>query len=444
MDKQAFKYDIVPYTRGRGVQVLSLECPKLYNHFVGVDDEHAHLFASRVMDFVVAYDVDELDAGEWFRIIKDNGYLVLCQKVDAMLQSKHCAVRVDEQYDDFHYQVFQRTNGTQQATRKPAKTACVIRYGGFGDMIQTSSILPRLKDQGYHVTINTDPAGYEIIQHDPHVDEFLLQDKDQVPNEELGAYWQHLAAKYDKIVNLSESIEGSLLALPGRISYLWPHDLRHERLNVNYLEFTHKLAGVPMPPMQCFYPTKDEKQWAQKQRKKIDASIVIVWVLSGSSVHKAWPYLDAIIARLMLLHDRRSIKVVFVGDGLCQMLEAGWENEPRVIQKSGKWSIRQTLAFCELADIVVGPETGVLNAAGQLPVAKIVCLSHSSVENLSKHWVNCISLEPEGCPCWPCHQMHYGFDPCPKDEKTGVALCQARISVEQMWSAITKHLERRQ
>jgi len=440
----AFKYDVVPYTRGRGIQVLSSECPKFYEHFIGAENQHQRLFASRVMDFVVAYDVEDLDIAGWFRIVKNNGHLVLCQKTNALdnlIQQNECRVIIDKQVGELHYQVFRRTNShkPEGPSLKPAKTVCVVRYGGFGDMIQTSSILPGLKDQGYYVTVNTDPAGYEIMQHDPHVDEFLLQDKDQVPNAELGPYWQHLSSKYDKFVNLSESVEGTLLALPGRIAYLWPQSVRHDMLNINYLEFTHKLAGVPMPPQQRFYATKKEKQWADKQRKKMDAAILILWVLSGSSVHKAWPYLDTVIARLML--TRPDVKVVLVGDGLCQMLEIGWENEPRVIQKCGKWSIRETLTFAELADIVIGPETGVLNAVGQLPVAKVVCLSHSTTENLSKHWVNCISLEPENCPCYPCHRMCYGFDPCIKDTETGVALCQARISAEQMWQAINKQLE---
>lgn len=443
MDKDFtdFRFGIVPYTRGQGIQVLAEEQPKLYAHFVGVDDNLHKLFASKSMDFVVAYEVEEFNVKEWFRVVKDNGYLVSCQKTDVsgiMLQIKGCSVIFGKKVGDYYYQVYQRADKKAKPTEKPFKTVCVVRYGGFGDMIQTSSILPGLKKQGYHVTINTDPSGYDIVKHDPNIDEFLIQDKNQIPNNELGAYWAYLATKYDKLINLSESIEGTLLAIPGRITYLWPKALRHEMMNINYLEFTHKLAGVPMPPQQKFYPTSKEQVWAQKQRKKMDAKTIILWVLSGSSVHKAWPYFDTIIARLMLANS--DIKIVTIGDDVSQMLEIGWENEPRVVQKCGKWSIRETLSFAELADIVIGPETGVLNAVGRLPLAKIVCLSHSSAENLSKYWTNCISLEPEACPCFPCHRMCQGFDPCIQDAETGVALCQAKISADQMWNAINQQL----
>ena len=44
------------------------------------------------------------------------------------------------------------------------KTVCVVRYGGFGDMIQTASILPLLKKQGYRVCVNVTENGSNIIR----------------------------------------------------------------------------------------------------------------------------------------------------------------------------------------------------------------------------------------------------------------------------------------
>ena len=63
------------------------------------------------------------------------------------------------------------------------------------------------------------------------------------------------------------------------------------------------------------------------------------------------------------------------------------------------------LAFLDVCDVVIGPETGVLNAASYIGLPhKIVMLSHSSKENLSKHWNNTTTLEPEYYPedfCYP-------------------------------------------
>ncbi|MGH8471426.1 MAG: glycosyltransferase family 9 protein, partial [Gammaproteobacteria bacterium] len=246
----------------------------------------------------------------------------------------------------------------------------MCRFGGFGDLLMASSVLPGLRRQGFHVTLMTTPKGQELLREDPHIDDWWIQDEDQVPNAELPTYWEALSTRFDRFVNLSESVEGTLLAVPGRANHAWPDEMRQRRLgSVNYLDFIHEIAQVPRGPMVRFYTSEAERQWARDLRAELgDESFVVLWSLSGSSLHKAYPWTDNVVARLMT--DCPRAKVVFVGDTACQILEMGWEEEPRVICKSGVWSIRESLAFLEVADCVVGPETGVLNAAGFLDVPK--------------------------------------------------------------------------
>jgi ADP-heptose:LPS heptosyltransferase len=303
-------------------------------------------------------------------------------------------------------------------------------------MIQASSILPRLKEDGYHVIFNTTPAGEEILRHDPNIDEFYLQDTDQVPNQDLGPYWETLRRKYTKFINLSETVEGTMLAIPGRTVHFWTKEARHRACNTNYLELTHDVAGVGHKYEPRFYPTMEEREWAMRERTRIGGNLVVCFSMSGSSVHKTWPYLDQAIARLLATFP--DCRVVLMGNQMSQMLEAGWENEPRVIRRAGVWEIRKSLTFaCKQADLVIGPETGILNAVGMEDVAKVCFLSHSTKENLTKHWKNTMAIEPPASvPCYPCHQMHYNFDYCHQDEATGVAACQAAIPVDIAWVAI--------
>lgn len=318
---------------------------------------------------------------------------------------------------------------------KPAKTAAVIRYGAIGDAIQTSSIFPLLKADGYHVTLYCQSGpGYEVLKHDPHVDRFIIQDKDAVPPHLLDEFWRETKVKYDRWINLCESIEGTLLAIPGRANHEWPNDLRAKYLDRNYLEWTHDLAQVPHVFNPKFYSTLEEKAWARKTAQRFGARNIL-WSLSGSSGHKTWPWLDQMIARVML--DYPETHVVLVGDALCEMLEVGWEKEPRVHCMSGKWTIRESMAFSEVADLVVGTETGLLNAAGHMDVPKIITLSHSSEEMLTKHWKNVTALkQPSGCAKFPCRQLHYNWLHCNQHE-TGASVCQAMIDPEMMWDAIT-------
>lgn len=322
------------------------------------------------------------------------------------------------------------------------RTCLLIRYGAFGDMLQAASVFPLLKEEGYHLTVNVCTRGYGVVKHDPNVDAWIVQDDDEVPNEKLSEYWQELGKDFDRVINLSECTEGTLLLVPGRRTFVLPKPARHAICDVNYQEFIHMMAGVDMHFQGVFHATKTEKKKAASRRRGMGPGPVILWALAGSSVHKTYPFTDAVVAKLL---KTTAAKVVFVGDELCQILEVGWENEKRVICKSGKWSIRETLAFVNEADIIVGPETGVLNAAANLPVPKVVLLSHSTEENLSKHWQNATAIVPDSlsAPCYPCHRLHYTREFCPIDEPTNAALCAASIDPERVFQAISEHAFKR-
>lgn len=481
------RWELVEYTSGRG---LDLGCGqfKAFPHFTGVDNGHhwgmkgvdvhvntcenLDIFATQSMDFVFSshlleHIVDTKKAlKEWMRVIKQNGHLCLylphkehypnIGKEGANPDHKHDFMPEDiievmkelggwdlvrnetrsEGKEYSFFQVYKKLQGDKQKFSyldpKPEKTCAVIRYGAFGDLIQASSIFHGLKKQGYHVTLYTTKGGKAVVSNDPNIDKFIVQDNEQVPNHALVPFWEAIAKKYDKFINLSESVEGTLLSLPSRTAHKWPKELRHKMLNVNYSEFAHDLAELPHDIKQKFYPTDDEKAWALAEKKKIGGT-VILWSLAGSAVHKTWPYLDNVIAMLML--NNKDVKVVLVGDELCQLLEQGWEAEERVIKRSGKWSIRESLSFAQIADLVIGPETGVLNAVGQENVPKVIFLSHSSPENLTKHWINTSVMVPK-TSCYPCHMMHYNFDYCKRNEEVGCAQCQVDISPDDVYKAI--------
>ena len=306
-------------------------------------------------------------------------------------------------------------------------------------MIQTSSILPYFKDQGWFVTLNTTERGFGIIKNDPHIDEVFLQGNNQVANAELSSYWEKLSKHFTKFVQLSESIEGKLLALPDRPQYRWSKKLRHQRMNKDYFKQMHDLSGAALPPRPKFYPTEMEKIQAKQVRDQAGC-FLIMWVLSGSSVHKAWPYVDNVVAALLLNYP--GVWIVFVGEELCQLLEEPWKNEKRVIRKSGRWDIRNTLTLSQQVDMVIGPETGVLNCVAYEDIPKIILLSHSSAKNFGAKFVNTTTIKPKGVSCYPCHKLHYRWRTCNRDEKTGAAMCQANIRPDRVYQAIVEKIEK--
>jgi len=106
------------------------------------------------------------------------------------------------------------------------------------------------------------------------------------------------------------------------------------------------------------------------------------------------------------------------------------------------------MSFAEAADLIIGTETGLLNAAGFMDTPKIITLSHSSPEMLTKHWKNTIALQQPkgvGCPKSPCRQLHghdgrNPWEDCPQEQTTGTALCQFHITEDVMWDAVVSVL----
>ncbi len=318
---------------------------------------------------------------------------------------------------------------------KPEKTAAVIRYGAFGDVLQTASILPALKKQGFHITYFCTPRGVEVIENDPHIDRFVIQEEDAVPNHELRDYFKYLEKTYTKVINMCETVEGIILPGPDRAHFYWPKEARHRICNQNYVEQQHLIAGVPYnTPEVRFYETKEEKAWALRE---LPAGLLVAWVLTGSAAHKIWPHVDDVITDL--LKNFPDITIALLGGPKEQMLEGDWDH-PRVLRRVGRWPIRNVMAFAKQAEVVVGPETGVLNAMAMEDMAKVLLLSHSTVENLSRDWVNTTSLAADDVSCYPCHQLHLtGWQYCNRHPK-GTAACQYMIGPERVYEAIAKTL----
>jgi ADP-heptose:LPS heptosyltransferase/predicted SAM-dependent methyltransferase len=495
-------WEVAPYLRGRGLDLGAGDF-KILPHAISVDNmNHAQfgftvrpdvmcdvskmdVFGSQSMDWVYSSHtlehVEDMEIAlkEWWRLVKPNGFLILYlphkdfyphmgqpganpdhkrdigpEDVIAAMPAGWDLVENQDRNEDEVYsflQIYKKIGGTQRKrsylNQRPEKTALVVRYGAFGDVLQASSVFKGLKDQGFHVTVHCSPPGSDVIAYDPNIDSTILFDKDQVPNGNLADFWKWQKKKYDRFVNLSESVEGTFLAMHDRAQAQWPPTVRHHMMNKNYLEFQHALARVPHKPQVKFFSTAEERQWAKKTRAKMGVGPIIMWSLAGSSVHKTWAGMDNILANIMLSYP--TAEVVLVGGAEGVILERGWENEPRIKKTSGKWNIRNTMSFLSECDLVIGPETGVMNAASCMDVPKVVLLSHSTIENLTRDWVNTVGIFSGITVCRgrgqneapACHMMHYSWDTCTKHEESGTAQCQADIDPAEVWHAVANVLE---
>lgn len=502
----------VPYMHGKG---LDLGCgnEKVWPKCVGIDSGHHfgrgdadidgdvrdlslfsdnsldYIFSSHVLEHIKEEDVPTV-LKEWARVLKPGGHLMLYvpsanfypkvgeeganpdhkwniepgdieKKLAAATKCGWNHLESEERSRDNEYsiwEVFQKRSDSKfvkslwERNPEGKKRVLVIRYGAIGDIIQSSSIVPELKKQGYHVTFNSTPDAIHLLKNNPHIDAYMPQEKDFVPNVQLGPYWEQwkLEGRYDKIINLCESVEGGLLQLPGRLQHGYSHEARQKLFNVNYLERTHDIAGVPHNFDARFYTTDKEEREAKATRAKIGDAPAIVWTIHGSAPHKVYPYTQVVLAWLLektpahiYLFSDKGIGVQLF-NGIKESLEA---HEPKLDMSrihgiQGTWDIRNSLTFAKHADVVVGPETGILNGVGFEDVPKVIMLSHSSEENLTKHWKNTTVLQPTNteCPCFPCHVLHYDWSNCHQDEATKASLCASTIPPEKVFKAVMDSL----
>ncbi len=470
------RFEVLPYVRGLG---LDLGCGprKVFPHAVGIDasiypgstlgpnfcGDIADLaaFADGAYDFVFsshALEDQEDTLGtlrEWWRKVKVGGCLILylphrdyypnvgqpganpAHKHDFLPADIIAAMRevgggwdlveCQERNGSNEYSfltVFRKVeHGFMESWRepRPEKTAAVVRYGAYGDALWASSVLPQLKAQGYHVTVYTQEAGEELLRSDPHVDRIIVHSEYLTPVAgEMQAYWLHERPKYDLFINLTHSVEGQMLPKVDDPGFHWPDEVRRAMWSrVNYLERVHAVAGLPYEPRQRFYPTPEEAEWARAKRAEFDGAVVVVQP-QGSTWPKWWPYTEQFAALLA----SRGIHCVVLGDYRA--------DGPKLPERYGHfvgktWTIRQAMAFAALADVVVGEESALVNAVAWESPLKIVLMSHSTGDNLTRDWHNARAVEPVGLPCYPCHRLHADSAFCIVETKVsgGAAACQA-------------------
>lgn len=341
----------------------------------------------------------------------------------------------------------------------PATTgrkACIARYGALGDAIIMTPLIRALAEDGYQVTVVTSRYALPVLENNPFISNLLIQEREMIPNQFLGQYWNFWEGKYDKFINLSESIEGDLLQVEGRKEFFTPKAYRHQISNKNYYDYTLSRGGYTVEfPLGELYFTNAEERRAKEVFGPLSKNFVILWALNGSSHHKVYPLMET--AMISWLGDHPDTRLITTGDYTAKLLEF---DHHQLIPRSGDWSVRESLIAAKYADLVVGPETMMINAAGCFPTPKIVLLSHSTKENLTKHFQNDYSLEPDQiiAPCYPCHQLHYTKESCVigevMDTITGGTLGQAPIcsvaikpqvllnqidQVYQFWKGVSTH-----
>lgn len=333
----------------------------------------------------------------------------------------------DEQFLGIYKLLGKQRRGVQEATpRSGKKRACIARYGAIGDMIMISPLIKQLHADGYEVTMNVTPYCAEALKNNPYVHNIILQERDAIPNPELGPYWTEWKDDYDKYINLSESIEGKLLKVEGRRDFFTSKAWREQHFGcVNYYDQTMRLGGYPEikgTQGELFFSGEEERS-ARHLRSKFPGKFLVLWSLKGSSYHKVYPMLEPTLRDWLSAHP--DAQIILTGSEHDKALQFA---HPQVMPGCGVWPLREVFCLTKHVDLVVGPESAIINAASCSDVEKICLLSHSTAENLTKYWTNVQVLEPEDVACYPCNMLHYTLESCPLEPSPQGLLPKCAVS----------------
>lgn len=500
-ESRKIRFDVLPYlTRGG----LDIGCgpAKVWPHLIGIDNQKdTALFGVEMRPDLTVADAARLaliadDAAEnvfsshtlehlpdwhaalreWWRVLKAGGHLVLyLPDADLYPRIGQPGANPDHRHDfkaadilDFIRLAFPdwsllrneeraerdeysfllvlrkeaRGSGQREALpERPAKAAGLVRLGGNGDALWAAGLAAELAADGYAVTAYVGRAGEEVLRHDPAFARIVELPQGILGDDDLLEFWAHEAPKYDKWVNLIGSVEGRLLPHQSHAEFYLPHAVRHRLMNGNYADMIRTYAQQPGGPLEWhFKPTEAERRFAKSLRDQLPGPVVVLSP-TGSGPFKAWPHAQEFMQRMA----DAGVYTVMFGDlkALPNLVPVERHGEEFGHVVGMEWPLRLALAYAQLADAVVATESVIANAVAWEPMPKVVMLSHSSHENLTRDWPGTTVLEAGGIACHPCHRIHnVGGALCARDLNTGGSACMASYGAEHVAGLVLAALGR--
>lgn len=283
------------------------------------------------------------------------------------------------------------------------RKALLIRHGAFGDNIQASAVIPYLQADGYLVDVMTGERGRPIFEHNPRVNKVIHFTDNCVPISELDAFYESQSKFYDNTITLTGCVESKYLFSYPYDEYYWCLGKRRKKAShENYVESQIRHAGYEPNGIRTgeLYFSQEDLIFSRNFREKFKDRFILLWALTGSALHKKYFYFAPVVKRL--IREIPEILVVTTGDIQATSMLT-FEDKRRIVN-FGYYQkpIMTSMALASIADLVIGPETAMLNAAGCFDTPKICMLTHSSKQNLTSTWKNDFSLQ-SATYCSPCH-----------------------------------------
>lgn len=301
--------------------------------------------------------------------------------------------------------------------------ALLIRPGhAIGDAVFVTPIPRLLAGKGYEVHIACMSHNFEVFLHNPYISELIPLPATGHLSRWVKDFAQE-RSRYELVLTASGHVEVGLLY---RTDTAWGtipdiNERRTRAAGVNYMDLILEKLGFEergLRPEFYFSPEEVEQMTAVRDRLQADRTQLILWQWDGSSRSKqlVWApwYLQEVLKR-----KPQATHYVFTPDPDMQALIP---KHPKVYNAWGASGIRNTIQLCAVADLVIGPESFMVNAAGAFETPEIIFFSHSAPDNLARYYQNCYAVVPSPeVACHPCYLIHVDFRKVWHPEKRAIA-----------------------
>lgn len=293
----------------------------------------------------------------------------------------------------------------------------LIGYRAVGDWIYACPLIPLLTEK-YDVYLECNTKGYVLFHDDPRFKQIAhFAEVNTTPadkrDEVFGKRWEKIREqiKPDLEINLNGTLEVECIGENFQEQFYWPVGSRRAFYGNNgFYDATFKRSGLEAPKdlnLEGIWFSEEQTKRMEAWREKNKDKFVVVIPIAGSTAQKVFHTFEDVCKQI--LNKYEDAVIYLAGDEPCR---ASVFEHPRVKTMIGDdVSIKQAVHMMKYADMVIGPETFLLVAAGMFGTPKIILATTSSVWQMTQHQKNDFSIQAP-VACSPCHRAIYFRGDC--------------------------------
>jgi len=313
--------------------------------------------------------------------------------------------------------------GLPTAKFDPRKILIVL-HGSIGDVTRALP-LAKLVRQGFpraSLAWSVEPAAYPLLRGNPAIDEIILFDRNHWWRSFIPFLAAVRARRFDLVLDLQRHLKSGIVSwvsgAPQRLGF-HPADSKEgngyfNNLHIarcgdgiakldHYLKFAEYL-GIPRAPVEWDFALTSEEMASVDRHLAQTSSAYAVLFVGTRWPSKQW-FAKQITECAKMLQAEHDLDVLLLGGAqdrkLAQQALAGATS--RVVDLTGRTSLREAVGIIQRAKLAVGPDTGLMHIAAAVGTPVISLWGATDPARTGPFRFGDLAIRGQA-PCVPCHK----------------------------------------